>query len=643
MRNKLTYPIAMILVTLLALSAAAYSVVTEDILMNTDYQPAFQDSEQQESLPDGETEAVKNETVYIMLDHDGQAVSQTIVNRIYDQVDHDADLIVDHGNYLQIENMTGNEKPTLLDNRVIWDSSILERGSLYYQGTVEKQLPVEISIIYYLDGIEVKPGDLAGKSGNLEIAIKFTNTLQYEQPLSYYDYEGNLTHKDDVNYVPMVVQGSIELDLARFSDIEPGDGTSMVMGQNVSINFMVFPYPEEELRFSMNGKDIELERFSFMVMPQMPPINNLDIESILNQMLEGIETFDQIFGELSTGAEEIEKGLILFRDESRKMTAGFDDYQVMINDYQSQRDNLTDLMKTADSELLAESLNNLLSLMETIDNMPDSNDMSGEIAAISAESQELGSRIKRLEEELQELNRHSDTIQKEAEKLVSDNEPGSPLYEMGLILIMREKLLQDVIEENTLAEANLSRLQSSVDSLQNQWLNQYLPGIEAIESISELEGSDNLIDQLSGIIENLDSFEDYLAQVDAFISEAEVMAGDLSKLPGALGQLAEGQSELTKGLNLLRSGGITAMKDELIDGINESRAGQAKLELMEKLADDYRSYADNENNRHSEVRFIMQTPRVEIEPDQEDHNGQDEEESRPWNEVLWYKIINLFE
>jgi conjugal transfer/entry exclusion protein len=578
-----------------------------------------------------------------MLDHDGQAVSQTIVNRIYDQVDHDADLIVDHGNYLQIENMTGNEKPTLLDNRVIWDSSILERGSLYYQGTVEKQLPVEISIIYYLDGIEVKPGDLAGKSGNLEIAIKFTNTLQYEQPLSYYDYEGNLTHKDDVNYVPMVVQGSIELDLARFSDIEPGDGTSMVMGQNVSINFMVFPYPEEELRFSMNGKDIELERFSFMVMPQMPPINNLDIESILNQMLEGIETFDQIFGELSTGAEEIEKGLILFRDESRKMTAGFDDYQVMINDYQSQRDNLTDLMKTADSELLAESLNNLLSLMETIDNMPDSNDMSGEIAAISAESQELGSRIKRLEEELQELNRHSDTIQKEAEKLVSDNEPGSPLYEMGLILIMREKLLQDVIEENTLAEANLSRLQSSVDSLQNQWLNQYLPGIEAIESISELEGSDNLIDQLSGIIENLDSFEDYLAQVDAFISEAEVMAGDLSKLPGALGQLAEGQSELTKGLNLLRSGGITAMKDELIDGINESRAGQAKLELMEKLADDYRSYADNENNRHSEVRFIMQTPRVEIEPDQEDHNGQDEEESRPWNEVLWYKIINLFE
>ncbi len=645
MRNKLIYPIAIILIALLALSAAAYSVVTEDKMSNADsYRPAFQSSNlEDDNLPDGVTEAIKNETVYIILDHGGQVNDLTIVNRIYDQVDHDAGFVVDYGSYLHIDNMTGTEEPILEEDRVVWNSKIFETGALYYQGTVDKQLPVEISISYYLDGIETEPEDLAGNSGNLEIAIKFTNNLQYDQPLSYYDYNGNLTYKNDINYVPMVVQGSFELDLERFSDIDPGDGTSMVMGQNVSINFMVFPYPEEELRFSMNGADIELDRFSFMIMPQMPPINTIDIESILIQMLEGIESFDQIFGELSTGAEEIEKGLILFTDESKKLKTDFDDYQLMIDNYLAQREQLSDLINAIDSESLVDSMGILLAAVENIDNMAGSNSISEEIEAISAESQRLGGRLDELENDLDELNRYSSTIQKEAEKLVRDNDPGSPLYETGLIILMREELFQEMLEESALIGTDLTDLQKSIDTLQNQWLNEYLPGIEALERVSNLAESENLVSQIAGIAGGVASFEDYLNQVDAFISDAEMMSGDLSKLPAALGQLADGQSELTNALDLLRSGGITAMKSELIDGINESRAGQAKLELMEKLADDYRSFADNENNRHSEVRFIVQTPRIERELDEDQVKDQDTEENKLWTEILWYKIINLFE
>jgi len=255
----------------------------------------------------------------------------------------------------------------------------------------------------------------------------------------------------------------------------------------------------------------------------------------------------------------------------------------------------------------------------------------------------LGGRLDELENDLDELNRYSSTIQKEAEKLVRDNDPGSPLYETGLIILMREELFQEMLEESALIGTDLTDLQKSIDTLQNQWLNEYLPGIEALERVSNLAESENLVSQIAGIAGGVASFEDYLNQVDAFISDAEMMSGDLSKLPAALGQLADGQSELTNALDLLRSGGITAMKSELIDGINESRAGQAKLELMEKLADDYRSFADNENNRHSEVRFIVQTPRIERELDEDQVKDQDTEENKLWTEILWYKIINLFE
>lgn len=84
------------------------------------------------------------------------------------------------------------------------------------------------------------------------------------------------------------------------------------------------------------------------------------------------------------------------------------------------------------------------------------------------------------------------------------------------------------------------------------------------------------------------------------------------------------------------------MKDELINGINEARAGQAKLDLMKKLADDYRSYADNERNRHSEVRFIVQTPNIKVAADSAPESPEERDENKPWTEIIWLKIINLF-
>ena len=92
---------------------------------------------------------------------------------------------------------------------------------------------------------------MSGKSGELQIVIKVKNNLAVEGAVAYRDYHGKSAQKQDVNYIPLLVQGTYTADLNRFSDIEAGDGVGIVTGQNMNISFMAFPYPEAEIDLTM--------------------------------------------------------------------------------------------------------------------------------------------------------------------------------------------------------------------------------------------------------------------------------------------------------------------------------------------------------------------------------------------------------
>mgnify|MGYP006883761751 CR=1 FL=1 len=40
-------------------------------------------------------------------------------------------------------------------------------ADIYYQGKTDSEAPVSLKVTYYLDGNEIAPKDLAGKSGKL--------------------------------------------------------------------------------------------------------------------------------------------------------------------------------------------------------------------------------------------------------------------------------------------------------------------------------------------------------------------------------------------------------------------------------------------------------------------------------------------
>jgi putative membrane protein len=593
-----------------------------------------------------ETSALKSETVYVLLDHDGQVIDQRIVNRIYGQHDPDAALIVDYGRYLSVENMVSPETPIREDNRLLWNSSLITENSLYYEGVIDNKLPVSIGVSYFLEGEPIEADELSGKSGKLDIVIRSTNNLIYEEPISYYGYDGSLITVDDTNYVPFLVQGTVTLDLKRFSNIEAEDSVNVITGQSASINFMAFPYPDAETTISMDGVDIEIGKLTFILSPGMPPLPEIDIEEELVRMLEGMALLNDGLKVLSLGAEQLLSGLTRFQEESSRMAAGTDQLMALIGEYRSQEAGYRSLVDEVNPENIAETLVNLRNLLDAAEKTPEPAAISEGIENTASGVAELAVRLEQLNQRITVLENTNSGIRDRARQLVSENEPGSDLYELGIALTEREDQLDLLLAERSLVFLEMDELNTSVELLQKEWEENYLPGTEALEQLAAfMENSPgDLLDRLSYLTDDLSRIEDYYNQIDQAIGRAEEMLGNLSLLPGALEEMIKGQTQLRDGITRLRESGILTMERGLIDGINESRFGAAKIELMHRLADDYRSYADNDYNRYSEVQFILQMDGIDSDgPGSTPDNDETESsEEKHWAMNLWAKLLDLF-
>ncbi len=650
LHNRFTLTIITLLVALLSISAGAYylAAAPDTAQDNSSYRFAsVAAGEPQAYLATGETLAVKNETVYVLLSSDGTLLSQRIVNRIYGKQDSDAALIVDYGQYLQIDNMVADAAPQVEDNRLLWESSLLSEADLYYEGLIAKDLPLTVSISYYLDDQPSSAADLAGKSGSLKIIITFYNNLNYEEPVSYYNHADNPATAIETNYVPLLVQGTFSVDLNRYSNIEVQDGNTVITGQSAAVNFMSFPYPESSITISMDGSDIELDKITFVVSPQMPPLPVIDIEDELLQMLEGVSLLGGGIRELSDGADQLLQGLTRFQAESAKMAENSEMITALITTYGGQIKNYKSLFDQVNPDQFAQSLNSIEELLKALNDLPDPKLISNEIAAISGSAGGLTGQIGKLNSRLANLESSGSIIRAEAGRLMANSEPGSEPYALGLLLLEREKEISSALSQSNYIADELNLLSTTVGSLDQQWQNSHLPGMLTIQELGLLTDNDPsaMLDQLTALFGELGRLEEYFAQIDSFLSEAEAMLGELSKLPEALDQMVSGQTQLRDGLNELHINGILAMEEGLIEGINESRHGKAKIELMQKLADDYRSYADNDHNRSSEVQFIIQTAAITVDQSSagSDNLQSDELETANWAALLWARVINLFE
>ena len=185
----------------------------------------------------------KNETVFVNLDNNGTPTLITVSDWLH--TDKGEVHVKDKSDLQGIVNAKGDEEPIINGESLEWNMGSTD---LYYRGTSNKDLPVSISIKYFLDGNEVKPDDLKGKSGNVDIKISLKNNLSTTKTIN---------GKSVTVYSPFLVVGGFILPEDKFSAITVSNGTSVGDGSKQIAVIAALPGLSETLGLKSLGVDTE--------------------------------------------------------------------------------------------------------------------------------------------------------------------------------------------------------------------------------------------------------------------------------------------------------------------------------------------------------------------------------------------------
>ena len=187
------------------------------------------------SQTDGEETSVdKEETVYVVADPDGTPNEVIVSDWLKNH--SGAATLEDVSDLKEIENVKGDETFSQgTDGALTWQA---DGNDIYYQGTTDKELPIDMKMTYYLDGKEISPEDLAGKSGKVTIRMDYTNKEKTE----------------DGVYVPFTAVTGMMLN-KNFTNVEVTNGKVVSDGNHQVVVGFAFPGLSESL--DLDSKDLE--------------------------------------------------------------------------------------------------------------------------------------------------------------------------------------------------------------------------------------------------------------------------------------------------------------------------------------------------------------------------------------------------
>ena len=268
-----------------------------------------------------EAETSKDETVYVLAGADGTVqkiiVSDWIKNAMA------ADSLEDKTELSDIENIKGDESFTLGgDNSCVWDA---QGNDIYYQGNIEKELPVQMSVCYTLDGQAIAPEALAGQSGHVTIRFDYQN-MQYEEVL--------LDGKTEKIYVPFTMLTGMLLDTEVFRNVTISNGKLINDGDRIAVVGIAFPGLQEDLAISKEKLDIpdyveisaDVENFEMGMTMTLATTelfgaidsDKLDLHELSDAMAELTDAMDQ----LMDGSSQLYDGLRTLLEKSGDLVSG---------------------------------------------------------------------------------------------------------------------------------------------------------------------------------------------------------------------------------------------------------------------------------------------------------------------------------
>lgn len=183
----------------------------------------------------------KEESVYVKADASGNVKKTTVSEWLKNP---EKGTISDTSELKDIKNVKGDETfETGSNNNVSWKS---EGNDIYYQGTIDKELPVDVKVSYKLDGKSISPKDLKGKSGKVEIQFSYDNKSKQTV---------NVNGEDVEMYTPFTMVSAMMLSSDEYSNVSVENGKLISDGDKNIVVGVAFP----GLANNLNLKDLDMD------------------------------------------------------------------------------------------------------------------------------------------------------------------------------------------------------------------------------------------------------------------------------------------------------------------------------------------------------------------------------------------------
>lgn len=578
----------------------------------------------------------KDETVYVMTTADGKTKKVLVSDWIKNALPEEAQKAV--SGLSDAENVKDN----------------------CWTGTMEKELPVDLSVSYKLDGKTVTSSDLAGKSGRVTIRFDYKNN-QYETR--------TVNGVSQRIYVPFVALTGAILDTEHFSNVSVSNGKLINDGNHIAVIGMAFPGLQENLQvaeldlpgyveITADVTDFTMETTLTMVSNSL--LNEVDTSELsggdLSSLSSSMSKLTDAMTQLLDGSSSLYDGLCTLLESSYQLSDGVQQLAAGLAQLSSNSAALNDgakqvfetLLSTATSQLKPQLEQSGISIPDlTIENYSDvltgvlaTLDKAGTLAEETA-----------LQKVTAAVNAHKDEIQagvtEKVKESVTQTATATARQDVLTRVLTAQGISEDVYNSNAQVKAQVDaavdqmmasdevqnqiaagvavtmasdEVQTMIAQMTQQQIELRIKQEMASEDVQKaiLEATEKASAgavQIRQLKQQLDQYEvfylgvrDYTAGVDQAAAGAGKLQSNMPALISGVTKLRDGSMQLSDGLKQLNQEGIQKLTQALGDNVEGL---VDRLTATVEVSRNYRSFSGISDGMDGEVRFVYRTDAIE--------------------------------
>lgn len=508
------------------------------------------------SLPINAKALTKDETVYGKFDNTGKIKSVYVNEHLINNTKESE--LKDYTELKEIFNLNGDETFNIDGSSIVWNSN---GNDIFYQGKYENDLPVTLKITYKLDGKETNVSDMLGKSGKVDITIKYTNNDKHSMLIN---------GKYETLYTPFVVMFGTSINETNTSNITINNGKVVSNGSKNFIVGISTPGLYESLKIS-NFKDLDTIKISYdTTCFELGSIYSVITPKVIDE--SDLKIFDKI-DNLANKVNTLQKNTDLIESNTLKLYNGSSLIRKnLLNSITNLKNNSGNVLNEKELEAISTKVVNETNKTFTDDYKAKLGESTWKTVSASLKSSD------------EVTNKVTSITTSSVSNAVIDYLKSVGEYEDYVKCEMGDSASCQVIaSDKTLPYVKAAALKSSSETAKN--VSSYVSNYTAekvTKTVAPLVAQTTALETSKSVSKNVAN------EVANSVKEASIqtVSSSLKELYDGISKLDDGLKELSDGITKYNNEGIKSIS-KLVNG--DVKNISARVKALTKLSNDYKT------------------------------------------------------